>query len=307
MEIALHIGAHKTASTFMQGMFANNSYVLGKQAVRFVPHATLRAEVTARLGKVDDPGRARKLQRAAEFLANELVTPGIRRLILSEENLLGGPELLEQTRTLYQRPHRKLADLAPMVAGRDLTIYLSIRNILHFAGAILVECFRTGRYPPWVPRSYLADWMRSARGWADLVDDIAEVFPGASIVVWDHRDFYRNQDTILNQIAGMPPDTVWTNEGAPRRPSPSARAMDQFLSLPKDAPQSQWLASLADANKRFPRSPQNPPFRIGGKVEMELAQRRFRSDLQKIAKMGGPVTLLTFDTASGQARQSVSG
>ena len=307
MEIALHIGAHKTASTFIQGVFERNGDVLGPHQVRFMPHAVLRAEVTARLGKINDSGRLRKRARAAEFLAGELARPGVARLILSEENLLGSPETLEQSRMLYPDPGRKLSELAAMLDGQKVTVFLSIRNLLHFAGAILVECFRTGRYPPTIPKSYLSDWLRGDRGWADLVEDIAQIFPGAEIVIWDHRDFFRNQDAILSRIAGVSPDARWMFEGIPRRPSPSAPAMEQFLGLPDDLPRSEWLTSLSDANQRHPRSPENPPFRLGGAAEVELAQRQFRADLQRIGQLGPRVTLLRFDAPSGQARRSASG
>ena len=302
MQIALHLGAHKTASTFIQNVLARNAATLRDKGVAIVPHGELRRNVTAKLGKVGDKHRDAKRREAERFLETALAQP-VRRLILSEENLIGSPHGLEADRELYASIPRKLSDLVPLLEGHDVTVFLSIRALAQFVSAILVECFRTGQYPPAIPDRYLEDWLDSTRNWTDVVGDIRAMFPGAPIVVWNHGDFYRNQQAVFERLAGVSGLTLDV-EGLPRRPTPTGRAIEEFLSLGPEADKPARVEALAEASKRHPRAPDLPVFRLGDDAQAQAFRQRFLGDLSAIVGMGQGVELLDFPNPS--ARQSVA-
>ena len=302
MQIALHLGAHKTASTFIQNVLARNAATLRGEGVGIVPHAELRRNVTAKLGRVGDKRRDAKRHDAERFLETVLAQP-VRRLILSEENLIGSPHRLEADRALYTAIPRKLCELAPVLAGHDVTVFLSVRALAQFVSAILVECFRTGQYPPAIPDRYLEDWLDGTRNWVDVVADIRNVFPAAPILVWNHGDFFRNQQAVFERMTGVAGLTLDV-EGLPRRPTPTGRAIEDFLSLEPKADKHARIKALTEASRRHPRSPDLPVFRLGDDAQAHAFRQRFLADLDAIASMGQGVELLVLPSAT--ARQSVA-
>ena len=101
MRVILHIGAHKTATTYLQRRLDAHRTVLETQGVAYAGPDQLREHAARRL-----PFTAPHLVAVRVALARAR-KQGAARLILSEENLLG--PMADLPRGLYLDPARRLA------------------------------------------------------------------------------------------------------------------------------------------------------------------------------------------------------
>ena len=128
MTLHLHLGAHKTATTYIQGRIQQEAQLLRAEGVSYVPVSTFR------------PWRRRTLSRAAKK------GPGASRayfsvffkrwcprecstLLISDENMIGTCGNIIRFGRLYPELDTKLAGVAEMVRDQPASIYLSIRSL----------------------------------------------------------------------------------------------------------------------------------------------------------------------------------
>ena len=93
--IHLHLGAHKTATTYIQRILATNKDTLLENGVFYLPLAQTRAKLSKQI-----MGLSRKGRRSADLVSHrqaildELSGKGLERchtVLISDENLLGSP------------------------------------------------------------------------------------------------------------------------------------------------------------------------------------------------------------------------
>ncbi|MEM7210835.1 MAG: hypothetical protein AAF479_02915, partial [Pseudomonadota bacterium] len=105
MEIVLHLGAHKTATTFIQSLLHKNVVALEQHNVGFESPKTLRPMFAiAPRGNFPAPRAQRIAARtwALTQVINTAVDLRRRRLVISEEQLIGSLRALMSGRGLYR-------------------------------------------------------------------------------------------------------------------------------------------------------------------------------------------------------------
>ena len=133
MDIILHLGAHRTATTsFQSWMRAQASRLEACHIGFWGPHRT-RSGLLA--GVLPQPGllcAEQQLDRARGRIALQLArseAQGLRALVISDENLLGTPRRALRDRSLYQGAGLRLARHQAAFDGRVSTVHLSIRAL----------------------------------------------------------------------------------------------------------------------------------------------------------------------------------
>lgn len=139
--------------------------------------------------------------RFARDSANERAR-GVKTLILSEENLMGGMRNNFRTSSFY-------GDVARRLASFDTVLPLSPRRIAIGArdyGAVWTSAYQylpqSGHTPPPVELVREA-LMSSKRGWPDVVADVRAVWPDSEIVMWQQEHLNHGLAAICGQISGL--------------------------------------------------------------------------------------------------------
>uniref|UniRef100_UPI0035C84ABF hypothetical protein n=1 Tax=Palleronia sp. TaxID=1940284 RepID=UPI0035C84ABF len=237
--LVLHLGAHRTGTTFLQQFLRVNERALLAKGCQVVY-----------------PPKSRK--SGLPPLLNGLT-------VISEENYLGGMRGCVRTGTPYPFAAERLTQLPEPLASADM-VYLSIRDLAEWWTSVIAFGVKMGH--PLPTPAALEHLSRSQRGWVDVVEDILAALPTARLVV---RDAGWRLDDPAAQLKRLTNWSVWdglTFERQVHNPRPDVHAMAQALLARAD------FSSLA----RLPEDGDFAPFdptqaaRLGVRYQADLAR-----------------------------------
>jgi len=279
-QIALHIGAHRTATTHLQrSMFAHVDR-LRDAGVRFFgpPHFRGGESIAERFGlngeSVD-----------ADVVIDEMAGPA-ERVVFSEENFIGTLQNRkgQVPMPLYPLAAERIAALSAKIAQNGIDIFLGIRNPAHFLTSAYCQALMGGHH---VGLSDVKEENALAGvDWAELTHRISATDGVRSLTVWRYEDYGVLFDQIvarmLHKDVQIPPIEKVVHRGL----SADAVAEIQFRYAA-----GKGRKAAARARERFPVGPDHPPFDAFLPEEHAAAREQYDAQLAQIAA-NDDVTLL---------------
>lgn len=288
--VALHVGAHKTATTHLQQAIRAQRRALLAQGVGFFGPPHFRSHRF--------PFREVMAWRGAPEALRARHAPGLvgrharlSRLVLSEENILGGAhddEMFEQGR-FYPRAGARLARFMAAAGAERVTLFLAVRDPASFLLSAYSQKLLSGS--PLAFDSFIGALAPVRLSWLELLARLLAVPGVAHCVVWRFEDY--------PAVAGEVLDRMLAPAGAVRVPLPEQPA-HQGLSARAQAHVMAWLqagacgdaAGIARAARaRFPKSSAEPGFAPLDAATLAATARAYGHDLDRIAALPR-VTLL---------------
>jgi hypothetical protein len=206
LEINLHIGAHRNASTTMQQFLDRNQTGLRQTGVEvWTPSRTRKGLFAGLIERPEDVTEQleRRGSRSCGLIAIEmerLVRAGRRQLLISDENMIGTTRNNLRHVRLYPRVDERLRRFRPGLAPGLRRIGLSIRSYDTFWASCLAFGLTQGFRMPLT--ADLDHYITQPRRWRDLVRDVASAFPGVEILVWPYERFAGQPDVQLAILTG---------------------------------------------------------------------------------------------------------
>lgn len=183
MDIYLHIGAHRTATTSFQHYMRQNAAQLRDSRVAFWGPLRTRGGLFDGLFRDGTPSpdmARRRIDRALRLTEGA----GITRLVVSEENLAGRPARNLRTARLYPDIAARMARVARAFDGRLTRLAMTVRpQHEYWPSAIAFAVQRGHPLPDAVQLDRIAT---DGRGWRDVVSDAAAA-TGADLRVLRHH------------------------------------------------------------------------------------------------------------------------
>lgn len=219
MQIVLHLGAHRTATTSLQRMLGQSHVGLQDAGLAYWGPKRLRAGLFDGLYGAGPALPPRRTGRAAGRIALQLdmaAQAGVRVLVVSEENMLGTMRDIAQTQRLYPDAGARVARFAAGFAGQEVTLGLSIRCYDAFWASVLGWRLRRGGP---LPLPGLCDRLvTQPRRWRHVIADLAQAVPEAKIAVWTHEAMAGMPADLLARLTGcavaLRGADHWCNRGA---------------------------------------------------------------------------------------------
>jgi hypothetical protein len=219
MQIVLHLGAHRTATTTLQRMLTENQRALQDAGIACWGPRQLRAGLFDGLygaGPVLPPQRDGRAPKRIALRVEMAAQSSATTLFVSEENMLGTMPRLTQTRRLYPDAGERVARFVKGFGHHDLTLGLSIRCYDAFWASVLG--WRVRRGGP-LPRPALCDRLvTQPRRWRHLIAELAGAVPGARLVVWTHEAMAGQPADLVANLTGctlaLRGGDRWCNQGA---------------------------------------------------------------------------------------------
>jgi hypothetical protein len=206
--ITLHLGAHRTATTSLQRLLDRNvAQLRGEGVALWTPQVTRGGLLR---GVAGDPGRTEggrdvQADRAAGRVAMHragLLADGARRLLVSDENLLGGLRENVMLGRLYPSVSARLHRLRAALPGVD-RVCLAIRSPDAWWTSVFAFLIARGFSPP--PDETLEAVQQASRGWRQVIEDVAAAFPAATVEVWSHEERSADQSGLFAFLTGVAP------------------------------------------------------------------------------------------------------
>ncbi len=183
MQITIHAGAHRSASTSFQQYMRQNTRGLGRRGIGFWGPLRTRAGLFDGLMAPGDAGVDGACRRIAAALERAR-DAGVGHLVVSDENLLGSPTGNLRARALYPECAARMARVARAFAGHPVRIALSLRRQDGYWPSAMAYAVGRGLLPPGTRD--LDAVAGSHRRWQDVIRDVAAATPGAAVIAMDH-------------------------------------------------------------------------------------------------------------------------
>lgn len=274
-KIHLHLGAHKTATTYLQKTLAKNRDALLENGVLYLPLGETRLKVTKHLLALCRETRDESTlsgHRAAliEGLGPERLER-CHTILISDENLAGSPTRIRKG-SIYEGITTNFNHIRSEL-GPDVSVFFSIRDYPGFLASLYAEMLRKAPYFPF-------DKIRGIFGdtptlWPDVYRDLVSTFGKESISLWDFRDSVGNPGPVLSMLAGV--DMTFDIHDMPARESISASAiafLRDFKKLPGKPLPAKILCEVA--NRLYPLSSHPEKFNPWGTGEREHLARIYQ-------------------------------
>lgn len=208
-EIILHLGAHRTASTYVQGVLGKNAALLAAHGIFAPKQEITRATLTESLGSAL-PGFA--LGRVFERFLEMAGAKTARSLIISDENMPGFLNNIFAHARFYPETRPRLQRLRQLLPVAPRRVLFNIRPYETFFASAYGRWLSPVR--PVLPRAVIAETVLGLqRGWADIVAEIAGVFPESELVISEYNSDDSFGPRQLHRILGPLADELEFTSG----------------------------------------------------------------------------------------------
>ena len=191
MDVILHLGAHRTATTSFQRYLRANSGLLEAQRIGF--WGPLRTRNGALKGVIADQGRlspAAQFSKAKGRISVQLTKAqerGTQALIVSDENMLGTMRHNIRLSSMYCGAGERAARFFAAFDGRITKVSLAIRSPDRWWASVFAAVVPRGEQVP--SPAKLDRIVEATRSWRDLITDISCAMPDVEIQVLPYEAF----------------------------------------------------------------------------------------------------------------------
>lgn len=208
MELILHLGAHRTASSSLQRLLALNADALRAGHVAVWGPRVTRGGLFR--GVMGDPGRRDPMRdiaahRSAGRVAlrrQALEKVGARRLLISDENMLGGLRENLTLARLYPSVAARLDRLQGAI-GAPKSVHLMVRAPDAWWTSAFSFLMTRGLPPP--DAATLDAVAASTRGWRQVVEDVSAALPNSTLFVGSYEDWGSRPGVVFEHLTSREP------------------------------------------------------------------------------------------------------
>jgi len=221
--IHLHLGAHKTATTYIQSELSRNARFLAANGIAYIPMREFRSwrRSLLRFGvRFAGPSHVKFDRRLRKWNRDRSQT-----CIISDENMIGTCGSIVGAGKLYPQLHTRLGTVAGMLSEHSVRLFISVRCYASFYAAAYCEALRHG--DGCSAEAFKRRLDPASRRWRDVLAEIANLFPSSPIIVWPYENFRQSRAEIFDALAGKEITSRLHLSSEVLRPSPSQAAVDR--------------------------------------------------------------------------------
>ena len=288
MKIHVHLGVHKTATTFIQSQLHETRASLAGGGIGYAGIWLVRRHFTRffdRLAWLDPllwwltrPYLRRKLDL---ILAKHAAADSF---ILSDENLLGLISANHWTRRLYPQARRRAAMLQAIADRHDLHYYIAIRRYPDYLTSSWLQLASRGKAPPF--ERYRSRFSPQSRGWAEVIGDVCSAVGPQRVTVWTYDWFSQDPARAFALLApGVEfavPDEELRRDVLPSLTMKGLRVITQLKEHLSEAE----LKQISRLMRTFPFDEPNPRLEISDPALIAAYEQKYQRDLDRIRALG---------------------
>lgn len=204
MKVILHIGAHRTGTTSLQGYVRRHADELREAGIGFWGPRYTRKGLFRGIQPTPGLGldAARRARGRIMLQLDKAARSGVHTLVVSDENMMGSVRLNMRMGGLYPDVGQRLSRYVCGFDGAIDKVVMSVRGLDHYwASAIVYGVGRGHALPDVDRRNTIAN---AARSWRDVVGDVACAASKAKIEVIPFEVSSGRPDGLLSACVGQP-------------------------------------------------------------------------------------------------------
>ena len=286
MELCLHLGVHRTGTTAFQKACRAQSASLAAEGVVVWPPKAMRSP--HRSSFVELVRRSETEAEAARLVDEtvwavrdemaDLKAQGIRRLLVSEENLVGPMDLNFKTQMLYPKIRTRLQAYAQMFQVAPTYVFINIRDYASYWASSFAFVSLRKTLPLFHKIKF--DIVNEPRGWIDVIADASACFPMSKFVVGSYSKSHQDAVSWAKTMLGLPPNHSFSLPDRPANAAFSAAALAKAAELSAQDPNltvPELRQAVRDVNEQGAA-----PFQPFTDHELEMLSARYDADIGSI-------------------------
>jgi hypothetical protein len=210
VQVRLHLGAHKTATTHLQHVLLRNREVLAKARIHYIELYRLREILTAQISRLlssaQGSGHPTDVGAIRAAIKEELATVGKKHegcfntLVVSDENIIGGLVFLARSGKLYENRLNRLKLVKRIFEECPIAVTFAIRNYNDFYPSAYAQLVKQG----WTVSysNFLQRLNFERNSWRAIFSDLSSVFGHDHIRLFKYEDYPGNIAHVLERIVG---------------------------------------------------------------------------------------------------------
>lgn len=204
-KLVIHIGAHKTGSTFIQKTFNENIELLSGNGIAYFGGSDARVKLTRNiiypavgLRGVGEGGGDYK-SKCRDIVKNRAGDHG--SIFLSNENILGFCDLIASDGYIYPESDKVLSFLNCLTEEWDVKFVYFIRNYGDFLESTYIQKIKEGRSYDFGHYKKVCDINKMS--WLDSIENLKINFGSENVTIIKYEDFKNSQAKCVNNIISL--------------------------------------------------------------------------------------------------------
>ncbi|WP_162784766.1 hypothetical protein [Paracoccus suum] len=292
--IKLYLGAHKTATTHLQGILIKNADLLEAAGTSVTAPRQLRPDwlemyFAAVRQQVKKPERG---PRPDTRTALRRVMPEANDWILTDENIIGTPRQVLKDGGFYANTRQRLETLKEVFGDRQIEVYFSVRRYGDFFSSMYSEIVRNQGFIP--AEEYAGAFDPMAWSWSSVIEPMVDVFGESAVTIWDFASFRDLLPDLVNRLTGTDLGPRLVAEYAPEatRPSLSQKTLDVLADLAPAIGPTNCLPLTEMINAKYAVASGYAPGSPYPENERQRINARYLPDLESYKARWGGVNFL---------------
>lgn len=288
MKVLVHLGVHKTATTFIQSQLANNRQALAEKGFGVSGIWAVRKRFTNlfdRLSWIDPVWRLLTRPVLRRRLDALIAESGAREAyLLSDENLAGTIAANHFFGRLYPWTAMRARQLSALLRGHDVHYFVCVRRYPDYLVSSWLQLASRGKPPAF--EKYIERFSPEERGWSELVRDLAAAVGRERLTVWTYDWFAEDPQRVFELLA---PDTdfVLAEEELKREILPSLTIKGlNVISLLEEHLTRDEIKRMSRLVRNFKFDEPDPKLEITDPALLSAYEAKYRRDLDAIRALG---------------------
>lgn len=228
MNYTLHLGLHKTGTTFLQNTLKDNRSLLSNHLL-FIPLSQSRNNITPYLSGREGLDYSIP-KNFIKKINTEAQTLNVSDIILSEENFMGFPIQIKSS--LYENSQLRLSQLKNLISNESSSvtkIILSLREYSSFFESLFLEANKRRM----IPIESINTAKLKQFSYFELIKDIKNIFPEVEVDIVTYESFKEENLLLFEAVTGLSNTDVLNKLefSSERRVSPSIEAYYDSLKI----------------------------------------------------------------------------
>ncbi|WP_300345387.1 hypothetical protein [Nesterenkonia sp.] len=282
-DVALHLGAHKTATTWLQRRLALGNDLLAEQNINYVTMGTLRRRFSS---PFDAWLAGRKLRGAVptteqlETVLGEYKQSPSGKVILSDENLMGDCNRIVRSGRVYLHCDRRLKALRDLLGERPSAVAFTIRSYPGFLASCYVESLRHGEFTRF--DDFRHRILEDDELWLRPIRRIVESFGEDCVRVFRLERIGSDLPRMIDLLTGGRIDEASLPEVQERREGMSGVAVETLHIIDEVSGSRKASRAVELVEERFPRGDEFAGFRPWSESEQKYLEEKYQSHVEAI-------------------------
>ncbi|MDG2340015.1 MAG: hypothetical protein P8L32_02315 [Paracoccaceae bacterium] len=280
--VSLHLGAHKTASTHLQKSLDQNGGLLKENDVRYFGPKYLRHKDHAFLDLFGLRPDGVSIGNRDGSTQIEWLAKGARRIVLSDENILGPVFDQLNPGVLYPQADIRVESFIKTVGEHPVSIFLATREPSSWIASLYSQRVVGGESRSF--KKFVGTNQPHALRWSNLIDRLRRIPSIAGLYLWRKEDYPDVAAPVLRRMIGWRLGPLVgridgrVNEGL------SAAAIEKLLEWNTEYPKSEARSWVKEARELLPISAENGPFDPWTEPDKLKSRTAYSEDIERIRK-----------------------